>query len=120
MDKELKEHLASLNFKPDRFGNMEGSHNGYRFTVIDTPFNIVIIYYFISTRVIREPQEVKLPKNADIKMIYKCILGIAKVPVEQSEDALEIYQLYKDGDLEEISKNLFNRGYKKFPQIYTL
>jgi hypothetical protein len=117
MDKELKEQLASLNFKQNRFGGMEGSFNGYQFTVTDTPFNIAIIYYYISPRIIREPQEVLLPKNADIKMVCECILGIAKVTEGQSEGTNNIFEILF-GQAEEISKDVKDKKFRKYPDIY--
>jgi hypothetical protein len=118
LDKELKEQLASLNFKQNRFGGMEGSYNGFHFTVTDTPFNIVVIYYFLSKRIIREPQEVMLPKNADIKMICKCIIGIAADTEGQFENATSISELFLSELAEEISLDVKNRNYKKYPEIY--
>jgi hypothetical protein len=73
---ELKGQLASLNFKENRYGGMEGSYQGFHFTVTESPLNIVIIYYFIGGRTIMEPTEIYLPRNADIQLVCGHIVGI--------------------------------------------
>jgi hypothetical protein len=87
MDAKLKEQLASLKFKENRFGGMEGICEGYHFKVTETPFNLVIIYDFLSKRTVIEPTEFKLPKNADLQMICKCIVGVI-----ERKSSLEIYK----------------------------
>ena len=86
MDVNLKDQLLLMKFKENRYGGVEGSVKGFHFTVTENPFNLVVIYSFISKREIMVPTEFPLPKNADLQMICKCIIGII-----EGKDSIEIY-----------------------------
>lgn len=87
MDIKLKAQFLLMKFKENRYGGVEGNVKGFHFTVTENPFNLVVIYSFISKREIMEPTEFPLPKNADLQMICKCIMGII-----EGKDSLDIYK----------------------------